>query len=237
MLRSGISKSPDQIRLEMAQEQAVLNAGERFISLRLINSSVNKIQGAICLNAIPYLDTQTNITKFHFEKTGKPLIFDIDEYKGGMYCKMLDCEHNRKFLASMFASNFWQIEDKKTEDEIRILAMEIKKKVVKVPEFPKGKDTGNEELAKKMAEIAEAQSVLAVEEPIVKDANPEKQELTDDDIEAQIARLQAEKARRVVKPVMVEVNEVEPTEENTRPEPKTEEKKPQKQHGMFKIGK
>jgi len=130
MLRGTVSLSQDQIKVEMAREHAILQAGKRFLSLRLINRAVNKIQGAICLSAIPYLDIQTNMTKFHFEETGMPLVFNIDEFRGGMYCKILDNEHNRNFLASMYNSNFWEIEDAEANKEIKEMAMNLSKDVV-----------------------------------------------------------------------------------------------------------
>lgn len=158
MLRGAISLSPDQMRIEMAKEQAILRKGRKFIPIMLINPNMNRIQGAIVLHASPYRDTITNMTQFHFEERGGPLLFN-EGMDGGMHCNMLDCEHNRKFLASMFYANFWVIEDKVVNEEIKELASGIKSRAV----------------------------VETVKEEIV---------LSDDELEAQAAKLNAELANR-----------------------------------------
>ena len=101
MLSGSVLLTPDQKRLEMAKQQAMLREGRKFISIMLINMNMNRIQGAIVLHATPYDDSMTNMTKFHFEERGGPMLFN-EGMDGGMHCNLLDCEHNRKFLASMY---------------------------------------------------------------------------------------------------------------------------------------
>lgn len=160
MLRGSVSLSPDQMRIEMAKEQAILREGRKFIALMLINPNMNRIQGAIVLHATPYLDTMTNMTKFHFEERGGPMLFN-EGMDGGMHCNMLDCEHNRKFLASMYYAKYWVIEDKATDLEIKDIADGIKDRAIV-------------------------------------DVNPIPQEvaMSDDELEAQAAKLNAELANR-----------------------------------------
>lgn len=161
MLRGSVTLSPDQMRIEMAKEQAILREGRKFISLMLINPNMNRIQGAIVLHASPYLDTITNMTKFHFEERGGPLLFN-EGMDGGMHCNLLDCEHNRRFLASMYDAKYWVIEDKNVDMEIQAIAAGIKNRAI--------------------VEIAEKPA-------------PEKT-LSDDELEAQAAKLNAELANR-----------------------------------------
>ena len=161
MLRGSISLSPEQMKVEMAKEQAILREGRRFITLMLINPNMNRVQGAIVLHATPYLDTITNLTKFHFEERGGQILFN-EGMDGGLHSSILDCEHNRKFLASMYYANYWIIEDKQIDQEIKDLANGIKTRAVTIDE---------------KAPAAE-------------------KTLTDDELEAQAAKLNAELANR-----------------------------------------
>lgn len=154
MLRS-LTMTPDQIQLEMAREQAIAKHGKRFITLRLVDTGKNRIQGAIVLHATPYLNAMTNITEFHFEERGGPLEFKPDEFKGGFYCRMLDCVHNRRFLASMYETGYWAIEDQKVNEEVGIEAAKIRERMIKVKpvNVNKMKTMTDEELTAEMARI------------------------------------------------------------------------------------
>lgn len=194
MLRGSISLSPDQMRLEMAKEQAILREGRNFISLMLINPNMNRIQGAIVLHATPYLDTMTNLTKFHFEERGGPLLFN-EGMDGGMHCNMLDCEHNRKFLASMYHAKYWIIEDKNADAEIKELATGIKNRAIvdmeetTQPETILSDDELEAQAAKLNAELANrklAKSDLKMKKPVRKiiDASAEFAAKRDEQVQA-----------------------------------------------------
>lgn len=161
MLRGAISLSPEQMKVEMAKEQAILREGRSFISLMLINPNMNRVQGAIVLHATPYVDTMTNMNKFHFEERGGQILFS-EGMDGGMHSSILDCEHNRKFLASMYYANYWIIEDKQLNQEIKDLAAGIKNRAVIIDEKAPAEEKG----------------------------------LSDDELEAQAAKLNAELANR-----------------------------------------
>lgn len=175
MLRGSVSLSPDQMRLEMAKEQAILREGRKFIPLMLINPNMNRIQGAIVLHATPYLDTMTNLNKFHFEERGGPLLFN-EGMDGGMHCNMLDCEHNRNFLASMYYAKYWIIEDKVADLEIKDIADGIKSRAVvdiqpKAAEETMSDDELEAQAAKLNAELANrklAKSDLKTKKPVRK---------------------------------------------------------------------
>ena len=204
MLRGSVSLSPDQMRLEMAKEQAILRNGKSFIPLMLINPNMNRIQGAIVLHASPYLDSITNLTKFHFEERGGPLLFN-EGMDGGMHCNMLDCEHNRKFLASMYNSGYWSIQDKNIDLEIKELATGIKSRAVvdmekKDPEKVLTDDELEAQAARLNAELANRK--LAKSD--MKTKKPVRQII---DATAEFAAQHEEQEQKVVEPVPLEVHD------------------------------
>ena len=133
MIRGGISLDKNQVQVEIARQQAIGKAGKKFIQLKLIDVTKNRIQGAMVLHAQAYEDPETRMTMYHFEERGGPLEFQLDEFQGGYFAKMLDVEHNRQFLASMIDAGFWEIEDKEVEKNIRERAEEFKKTVIQKP--------------------------------------------------------------------------------------------------------
>lgn len=136
-LRGSITLDKNQKLVEMARNQATLKAGKKFITLQLIDHTKNRIQGAIVLNPIPYEDPETGLTQFHFEEKGGPIDFQLDEMNSGYFAKILDCPHNRDFLASMYDAGFWKIEDEQIEKEIAEKAERIKENMVKDKPAPK----------------------------------------------------------------------------------------------------
>jgi hypothetical protein len=117
----------------------------------------------MCLHASPYLDS-SNIKQFLFEERGKPLEFIDDEMRGGMYCQMLDCEHNRKFLASMLGYKFWEIEEPEVLADITARAAEITRSAVIVkPNQPKETKMSDIEIETEMARLQAEKSKRTVE--------------------------------------------------------------------------
>jgi hypothetical protein len=150
----------DQQKSEMAKEQAIAREGKKFITLRLLDENKNHIQGAIVLHASPYLDLNNN-QKFHFKEQGGPLDFKEDEFKGGEYCRMYDCQYNRHFLASHFNSGIWEIEDERVRAEIAVMAEAIKDKAI-LKESPKTADPAvsmtDEDLSMNLAKLQKEQA-------------------------------------------------------------------------------
>jgi len=109
---------------------AVVRSGKAHITLRLIDMRKNRIQGAITLTANPYIDIN-GAQAFNYVEHGGNLVFERDPVQGEMILKMLDCEHNRKFLASHFPCNFWEIMDKEVEAEIAEMYKDLEKHMVK----------------------------------------------------------------------------------------------------------
>ena len=143
--------------VSLNQNVAITRSGKPYISLQLIDMTKKRIQGAIILNAIPYTDATTNMQSFHFVEAGGNLDFIYDDARNGMFLKILDCEHNRKFLASHFKCGFWEIENEKIKIEIEELSKELAKEAVKFKETVKdvAKETmlSDEQLEIEMARL------------------------------------------------------------------------------------
>lgn len=149
-----MSLTKDQQRTEVEVARAISRQGKRFIVLNLVDVTKNRIQGAMVLHATPYLDHATNMKQFHFEERGGPLQFVDDEMRGGMFCKMLDCEHNRKFLASMFGYRFWEIEDQDVLKDVEERAANITKNaIILKPLAPKETKMSDAEIETEMARL------------------------------------------------------------------------------------
>jgi hypothetical protein len=153
MIRTGVTLDKDQVMMNMAREHAIAQEGRKFITLRLLDFTKNRIQGAIVLHAQSYRDAN-GMPKFHFEERGGPIVFELDELQGAMFAKVLDIEHNRRFLASMSSYNIWEIEDKTIEAEILQIANGMTKKaVVEKRVKPKEQVLSDEQLELEMAKL------------------------------------------------------------------------------------
>jgi hypothetical protein len=153
MIRTGVTLDKDQVMMNMAREHAIAQEGRKFITLRLLDFTKNRIQGAIVLHAQSYRDAN-GMPKFHFEERGGPIVFELDELQGAMFARVLDIEHNRRFLASMSSYNIWEIEDKTIEAEILEIAKGMTKKaVVEKSVKPKEQVLSDEQLELEMAKL------------------------------------------------------------------------------------
>jgi len=205
----------DQERRRKMLFNAMINSDYSFIRLRLLDLRKNRIQGAYYLHGTPFEDQATGVMNYHFEKRGGPLVFEEDEATGGMYHMMLDCDENRRFLASMSAYRFWKIEDKQIESEILEMAAEMTKKAIrKQPPPPPEKVMSDEELEReslkiqqemtkrKLAKTAPITIPKPVEEPKPEEARivPVETEVTTQDDFIQVAEMQGEAIESQTKP-------------------------------------
>lgn len=188
----GMSLDRDALRAEQARQQACERQGRHFIVLRLLKQGINRISGVYVLLASPYIDPTTNQTKYQFTEAGGHVVFTYDDFRGDNYAKILDCEYNRRFLASHLSSRYWEIEDKEVL-------------------------SGVERIAAEMAASAVRKRADDVQVPV-------ETTLSDTDLETEMARLQAEAARRKIKladdkrtPVRAQV----PAEDNAENVPTT----------------
>ena len=150
----GMSLTKDQHRNEIEVQRAISRADKKFITLCLLDNTKNRIQGAMVLHATPYLDHLTNMKQYHFEERGGPLQFIDDELRGGSYCRMLDCEHNRRFLASMHGLKFWEIEsDEVLNDIIARAAVITKNAIITRPSEPKETKMSDADIETEMARL------------------------------------------------------------------------------------
>jgi len=170
--------SKDAMR-KMAEEQAMARKGYKFIPLQLIDYNKGRIQGAHKLRIQRYRD-ENGLPKFEFEEIGGPLNFEFDEFTGTMTCRMLDCEKNRDFLASMISYNYWEIQDENIKREITTQSKGITKRAIR--EMPPQDELSDEELEAKAKALTEelarrkgkAPEVTAMEPDIGKPKPPAK---------------------------------------------------------------
>jgi len=163
MLRTGVTLDRDQIMLATAREHAIAKEGRKFITLRLVDFTKNRIQGAIVLHSQAYRDAN-GMNKFHFEERGGPINFELDELQGAMFARVLDIEHNRRFLASMSSYGFWEIEDKNVEAEILEIAQGMTKKaIVKAKVQPKEAKLSDDQIELEMARLQQEKSKRQLE--------------------------------------------------------------------------
>ena len=216
----------DQERRQRMLFNAMMNSEYSFIKLRLLDLRKNRIQGAYYLHGTPFEDHATGVTNYHFEKRGGPLVFEMDDNTGAMYHMMLDCDENRRFLASMSAYRFWKIEDKEIESEILGMAAEMTKRAIrKQPPPPKERVMSDEELERESLKLQQEMAKRKLEktapitlpepvqepepeEPIV--VTPDSEIVTQDDF-IQVAEMNekaieksTKKRRAKRKPVTVE---------------------------------
>lgn len=157
MLRTGVTLDRDQIMLATAREHAIAKEGRKFITLRLVDFTKNRIQGAIVLHSQAYRDAN-GMNKFHFEERGGPINFELDELQGAMFARVLDVDHNRRFLASMSSYGFWEIEDKNVEAEIMEIAQGMTKKAIVKKVQPKEAKLSDEQIELEMARLQQEKS-------------------------------------------------------------------------------
>jgi hypothetical protein len=153
MIRTGVTLDKDQVMMNMAREHAMAKQGRKFINLRLLDFTKNRIQGGIVLHAQSYRDAN-GMPQFHFEERGGPIVFELDELQGAMFARVLDVEHNRRFLASMSSYPFWEIEDKTIEAEILEIAKGMTKKaIVQKKAVPKEEVLSDDQIEIEMARL------------------------------------------------------------------------------------
>lgn len=115
---------------DAARRQAIFSGGHKFIWLTLLNTRYRTMSGIDIVHATPYVDEQAGgITRFHLEVRGGHTDFQFDPSRGVFRYALLDCEHNRQFLASHFHLEFWRVEDEAIEADIEERSVAIEKQV------------------------------------------------------------------------------------------------------------
>ena len=113
----------EQEEFEQQRVYAIMNAGYKFITLRLNKTTMKNVAGIEVVNATPYDDPKGMGELFHFVVTGGAASFSADKNKGGMWFDYwVDTEHNRNLLASHWdddqTERYWEIEDKEVEKDV-----------------------------------------------------------------------------------------------------------------------
>jgi hypothetical protein len=124
---------------ERTRKLAIFSSGHKFIWLTLKPEKVRyrRLSGVEIVHSVPYLDEMAgNVPKFQFSVKGGVLDFEFDESRGQFRFPLLDSEHNRRFLASHFHVEAWDIEDEKVREDIAARSKEIEKAMKKAPKKP-----------------------------------------------------------------------------------------------------
>jgi hypothetical protein len=120
-----------QTERNMAFHKAIMDSRRRFIRLVLINPYKTRIKAIKGL--VPTFGVgDFGLLKVDLREGSTELEFMPNESKTAMEAKVLDCEFNRKFLASHTVYNYWEIADDKDREEIEQLADEIAARSVRV---------------------------------------------------------------------------------------------------------
>lgn len=175
--------SKDAVMQRMAEQQAMRKQGLKFIALELNDMTKNRIQGAHILHGVRTRNAD-GLPVFHFEERGGPIKFEFDELEGTMIARVLDCEHNRGFLASMSAYRYWSFIDPDIEKEIIAQAKGITKKAIR--EMPDDGALTDEELeakAQAFREELERRRSIKADSESEKEAFPAEGEEDDEEDE------------------------------------------------------
>lgn len=117
-----MSFDPEQREFEAKKKMAMLNSGHKHILLILKNEGRINLAGIDVLIATPTSDLSARKQTFKFRIDGGGARFEIDDNLGGEYAfHMLDTKRNRRLLATHLPGNYWRIDDKEIEKEIKKL--------------------------------------------------------------------------------------------------------------------
>lgn len=115
----------DQATIERSRNrnQAIMAkanlAGYKFIRLRLKNIRRRKIVGIDAIVATDYINEELGgVTDYALEVKGGEINFEYRPELGMYVFDMLDTDRNREFLASHSAGDFWEILDRRIENDI-----------------------------------------------------------------------------------------------------------------------
>jgi hypothetical protein len=170
---------------EFMRRQAVLQSGYSFIILQLKDAKKRRISAIEELIANP-VESQDNpgMIDYEFKIKQGQLVFEKDATRGGMFTGyVLDTEFNRQFLGTHYGYNFWKIVD--------VISGTID-----------GEEKEPITLQNVIADI-KARHAASLNKVIRKTVPPDPmsdthKEMSDDEIEGEIAKLEEIKRRREV---------------------------------------
>lgn len=166
----------EDVLREQAREAAKYSGKYTFIELVLVDRKKKRIGGVDVINPIPYVDDNGD-QDFKFEQVGGDVVFKRGPdmlYRE----RVLDTERNRNFLASHFPYDWWKITDQAVEADIKRRHAKMVSAAAK-------------SASESAARYVEAQAEIAT--PAA--------DMADDDLDRELARLAAEKERRLGKKV------------------------------------
>jgi hypothetical protein len=123
--------SADQEAREKRRIRSIYGGKYKFISLILNDIRRRNISGIEVVHSTPYINEQMGgVQDFFHEVRGGSIKFEFNESMGCWRYDMLDSDHNRKFLASMWDRNFWEIEDADVKKDIEKRAKAITESMI-----------------------------------------------------------------------------------------------------------
>jgi len=123
--------SKEQAERENQRLRSVYNSNFKFIPLVLNDIRRRTISGAeIVFSRMFINDQKGGIRDYSHEVKGGEIQFELSESRGAFVYNLLDTEHNRQFLASMWDRNFWSIEDSEVKKDIENKAKKITESLI-----------------------------------------------------------------------------------------------------------
>ena len=118
--------SKEQAERENRRLRSVYGGNYKFIELILNDIRRRQIAGVEVVHSTPFInEAKGGIQDYAHEIRGGAIRFEYNEAMGVWKYDMLDSEHNRNFLASMWDRNFWDIVDEGIKKDIELRAAEI----------------------------------------------------------------------------------------------------------------
>jgi hypothetical protein len=163
--------SKEQAARENRRMRSVYGGNYKFIALTLNDIRRRNISGVEIIFSTPFTNEQKGgVTDFHHEVRGGAIRFEFNEAMGVWRYDMLDSEHNRQFLASMYDRNFWDIEDEEIKKDIAKRAAEITASIIGKQEGPE--DDGSGETVGSASRDMKLPHVDPVKQPVKEPAKP-----------------------------------------------------------------
>ena len=137
--------SKEQAARENRRLRSVYGGKFKFISLVLNDIRRRNISGAEVVQSTAFRnEAMGGVQDYVHEVVGGAIKFEFNEAMGVWRYDMLDSNHNRQFLASMWDRNFWDIEDEEIRKDIERRAREITKSMIIDTKSPENETKGAE---------------------------------------------------------------------------------------------
>jgi hypothetical protein len=136
--------SKEQAARENRRLRSVYGGKFKFISLILNDIRRRNICGVEVVQSTAFRnEAMGGVQDYQHEVMGGSIKFEFNEAMGVWRYDLLDSDHNRQFLASMWDRDFWEIEDVEVKKDIERRAKEITKSMI-IAKEPENETKGSE---------------------------------------------------------------------------------------------